>query len=237
MSLPTDLSRRSLTPELMDQPGLAYNEHAAALAGLARLNWASGTAAQLYRPVARLARMHSATKLRVLDVASGGGDVAARLIEYSRRHGLELEVVGLDCSRQACDIARSRHSAVSGLRFEQTDTIADSLPEGFDVIVCSLFLHHLQESDAVSLLTRMSQAAHLGFAVSDLRRTTLGWWVAQLACRTLSRSPVVHYDGPRSVEGAFSLSEMRSLCAAAGLDEAEIKKCWPWRMLVTWSRK
>lgn len=232
-----DLSRRSLTPELMDQPGLAHDEHAAALAGLARLNWASGTAAQLYRSVARLARTHSATKLRVLDIASGGGDVAAQLIAYSRRHGLELEVVGLDCSLQACDIARSRHSSVPGLRFKQADTIADPLPEGFDVIVCSLFLHHLTESDAISLLTSMSQVARLGFAVSDLRRTTLGWWIAQLACRTLSRSPVVHYDGPRSVEGAFTLGEMRNLCEAAGLETAEIKKCWPWRMLITWGRK
>jgi len=220
----------------MDQPDIAHDEHAAALAGLGRLNWASGTAAQLYAPIGRLAREHAVSQLRVLDVASGGGDVAARLIDCGRRQGLQLEVVGLDCSAQACGIARGRHSEVSGLRFEQADAIADPLPSGFDVIVSSLFLHHLQESEAASLLVKMSQAARLGVVVSDLRRTTLGWWIAQLACRTLSRSPVVHYDGPRSVEGAFTLGEMRSLCEAAGLANASIKKCWPWRMLITWSQ-
>lgn len=236
MGFVTSLNNRRLTPERMDQPGLPRDDHAAALAGLRRLNWASGTVAQLFESIAQFAQQQSASKLRVLDVASGGGDVAAGLVERGHRRGLQISVLGLDCSSQACDIARSRHASVQNLSFEQQDVLTQPLPGGFDVIVSSLFLHHLTDDEACKLLANMAQSARLGIAVSDLRRATAGWWIAQLACRTLSRSPVVHFDGPRSVEGAYTLGEMRSLCDTANLQSARIEKCWPWRMLITWSR-
>ena len=63
-----------------------------------------------------------------------------------------------------------------------------------------------------------------------------GWLLAHVGTRLLSRSWVVHTDGPRSVAGAFTVAELRELAAEAGLVGAEVAWRWPFRMLLTWRR-
>src|SRR5918912_1375115 len=84
------LSRRLLRPEVMDQPGLDPRRHAHALRGLARINFWSGSAGILWPDLAALARETAPRPLRVLDVATGGGDVPIRLWRRARRAGLDL---------------------------------------------------------------------------------------------------------------------------------------------------
>ena len=63
--------------------------------------------------------------------------------------------------------------------------------------------------------------------INDLRRAPLGYGLAWLGCRLLSMSQVVHVDGPLSVEAAFTLAEVRSLAAAAGMKDAFIGAAGP----------
>jgi len=57
-----------------------------------------------------------------------------------------------------------------------------------------------------------------------------------VGCRLLSRSPIVHFDGPVSVQGAFRMDEALDLAARAGLDGATIRRSWPERFLLSWHR-
>ena len=72
---------RCRSPELMDQPGLGFREHARALQGLRRINRLSRTASILWPQIARLARIRGDTgdPLHLLDVATGGGDTPIAL--------------------------------------------------------------------------------------------------------------------------------------------------------------
>src|SRR5262245_12066156 len=70
----TTLAYRDRQPEVMDQPGLSQESHRSALAALGRINFLSATAGALFAPLARLHGELGARKLRILDVASGGGD-------------------------------------------------------------------------------------------------------------------------------------------------------------------
>jgi SAM-dependent methyltransferase len=226
------LSRRLLLPELMDQAGLDIYEHARALAGLRRLNLASGVARRLWQEIAARTSVQPGGRLRVLDIASGGGDVALGLWTRAHRRNVALEILGLDASHTACRTAQTRCAGANGeITFQCRDVLATALPNGFDVVICSLFLHHLAVVEAQKLLANMSAAAPL-MVISDLRRCSLGYAIAHAACRLLSRSRIVHFDGPQSVASAFSLVEMRCLCHAAGLTDAIVRPVWPWRILV-----
>jgi hypothetical protein len=68
---------RRLQPELMDQPGLDPARHRQALRGLRRINFWSRSAGILWPALAGLARA-AQRPLRVLDQATGGGDVPNR---------------------------------------------------------------------------------------------------------------------------------------------------------------
>jgi hypothetical protein len=79
-------------------------------------------------------------------------------------------------------------------------------------------------------------AAAETIVVNDLRRGALGYAMAVLGTRLLTRSPVVRVDGPRSVRGAFTVAEAQKLAARAGLPGATVQPVFPWRWRLHWSR-
>lgn len=221
----------------MDQPDVDPLAHSQALQGLRRINALSGAVGSLFAPIRSLAQEHGGQPLRVLDVACGGGDNTTALAERARREGLAVQVDGCDLSPQAVAIAtRSAEERALGTRFFQADALHDPLPDDYDVILCSLFLHHLEEDQAVELLRRMAGASRCLVLVNDLIRSPLGYGLAWAGCRLLSRSPIVHFDGPVSVQGAFQLAEVRALAARAGLEGAELRRSCPERYLLSWRR-
>jgi SAM-dependent methyltransferase len=179
-----------------------------------------------------------AAPVRVLDLACGGGDVAIALARRAARWGLDVEIAGCDVSPVAVRIARA--AAAEGrvpVRFFERDALADPIPEGYDVVMCSLFLHHLGDDEAVRLLSKMAGAAHRLILVNDLVRSRLGYGLAWAGCRLLSRSPIVHHDGPVSVRSAFTLAEVRDLARRADLDRVCLTRHWPRRFLLSGSRR
>jgi 2-polyprenyl-3-methyl-5-hydroxy-6-metoxy-1,4-benzoquinol methylase len=221
----------------MDQPGLDAAEHAHALHGLARINRLSRSDAILWPAIERLARNWGDSPIRVLDVASGGGDVPIALAKRALRSGLRVQVEGCDVSLEAVRYAR-RQAEQSGLslRFFNLDVLNEPIPAGYDVVTCSLFLHHLAEAEASSFLRRAADATGRLLLVNDLVRGPIGYLLAWSACRLLTRSPVVRYDGPVSVAGAFTLAEVRELAERAGLEGVSLTRRWPRRFLLSWSR-
>jgi SAM-dependent methyltransferase len=227
------LRTRDRVPERMDDPALDPGEHRRALAGLARLNAVSDSAGVLRPPLAQLARELN-RPLRVLDVATGSGDVPRKLLSRAQRAGLGLEVFACDISPTA--IAEASREP-GGVRFFVHDAVRDPLPTDFDAVTCSLFLHHLGEEEAVALLANMENAARHLILVNDLARSRFNYCAVWLASRLLSRSPVVRFDGPASVRSAFTSREALALAARAGLEGATAHTKFPCRFLLSWSRK
>jgi 2-polyprenyl-3-methyl-5-hydroxy-6-metoxy-1,4-benzoquinol methylase len=223
--------------EIMDQPGLDEGRHVQALRGLERINFWSRSAALVWGPLADLARDEGGRPLRALDLATGAGDVPIRLWHRARRRGLPLQVEGCDVSPAAVAHAAARaEQARADVRFFVWDALHGPLPTGYDVLVSSLFLHHLSDEQAVDLLRRAAEAAGRLVLINDLVRSPAGWLLAYLGTRLLSRCDVVHTDGLRSVEAAFTPDEARSLAERAGLTGARVWACWPCRFLLTWRR-
>lgn len=231
------LTRRCFKSEWMDDPALDAHRHLAALRGLERINAWSGTVGVLWRaiePELRSRRDEGLPPLRLLDVATGSGDVPCWLAATARRQGLALEVLACDFSHRAIDIARRQRSRSPDVRFFVADAMHHPLPR-VDVITACLFLHHVPTPSIVPLLRRLAERSDR-LLVDDLRRTRLGFILAWAGTRLLSRSPVVHEDGPRSVRNALTIAEMRAFAAEAGLAGATVVSHWPQRFLLDWRR-
>lgn len=235
--LAPSLAERDRQPELMDQPDLDEAEHAQALAGLGRINWFSRSTAIVWPAIERLARQVAPEPLRVLDVACGGGDVAIALVRRARRKGIALQVAGCDISETALRFAADR-AAREGteVEFFPADVLGEGLPPEYGVVMCSLFMHHLEEDDARTMLMRMAEAAQRMVLVNDLVRSRFGYLLAYFGTRLLSRSRIVHYDGPLSVRSAFTVAEAQQLAEQAGLTGAQFTRHWPQRFLLAWNK-
>jgi SAM-dependent methyltransferase len=236
MSWMSGLRQRRLQAEVMDQPTLDGKEHIRALRGLERIHWWTNSARILWRPLARLAATGK-TPLRVLDLATGGGDIPRRLSRRAARNELALEFAGCDLSARAVEYAQARaEGAGVAVRYFPLDVLNAPLPPDYDVIMCSFFLHHLTEDQAVGLLRRMAAAARRMVLIHDLVRGAGGFLLAYAGTRLMSRSKVVHEDGRKSVEGAFTPEEVRRLAVLAELTGAQVESCFPFRLLLTWSQ-
>lgn len=233
MSLLHSVAKRDRRDELMDDPQLSSQRHEAALRGLTRLNAISGSVRVIWRPIYHFAKRLALNKLRVLDIATGSGDIPIALWKKARHGKLDLEIQGIDISPNAIEAARARAQAQgAAVEFVVRDALRDELPADFDVITTSLFLHHLADEQIVALLGKMQQAANRMVLVNDLVRSPANLLMVRLASHLVTRSDVVHVDGPLSVRAAFKIGEIRELAEQAGLDGASVSRRWPCRFLL-----
>ncbi len=244
------MSLLSLEParqaELMDDPGLPEAEHQHALAALATINAVSRTAAQLAGAALALVPPGRADQVHVVDLACGGGDVTLACGRRLARAlgGREIVVTGVDMSRRGLERAAARIAAarasVAGLPLRFSWLTRDLVVNGClpsDIAISSLFLHHLEDAQAVRVLRSMAEHCRLGFVVSDLIRSRLGLALAVVGTSLLSGSRVARNDGPLSVRAARTPREYRHLLAVAGLASATVRRVWPERVLITWRRE
>lgn len=201
---PREVSRT----ERLDRPGSGSAHLAQNLADMARLNRLGPARSILRRLVPFFEHAQAGRPLRVLDVGTGGGDLARAIARRARRTGHGVRVIGLDLH-----LAILQHAARAGrgtpeIRLVAGDALALPVRPGtVDVAVCSLLLHHLPEEGVVHLLRALADTARVGFVVSDLRRGRLAWTVAWLVTRLLSRNPLTRHDGPLSVRRAYTPAE------------------------------
>lgn len=220
----------------MDDPSLDRLQHLKALVDLEKLNRIGGSASLLWSPLRKLAQANR-TALKVLDIGTGGGDIPRALESRARKSGLSMRIDGCDRSHRAVEHARNKAQEVdcpSG--FFQLDAVTQELPESYDIILCSLLTHHMDENDVILLMKKMSRAARQAFFINDLSRSHLNLLLVKTATRLLSNSPVVQYDGPASVLAAYTAAEMKDMAAKAGLSSFRLNEKFPCRLLLEWYR-
>ena len=228
---------RQLQPEIMDDPGLDGEQHFQALRGLARLNRWSRSASIVWPEIQKLAGQLPGQTIRILDVATGGGDIPIGIYQRALLFGLKVQISGWDLSPRAVNYARQRaREANAQIEYFEFNALQDDWPQEYDVILSSLFLHHLETEKAERLLSNMAKNAKKLVLINDLLRTRSGLMLAKVATRLLSSSGVVHADGPQSVRAAFTLEEIRVIAERAGLHGFTLKRRWPCRFLLTWAR-
>ena len=163
--------------------------------------------------------------------------MAINLHSRAAARGVALEVAGCDISSTALKFAtKQANEKGQNIHFFEANAIVDSLPVDYDVVMCSLFLHHLDRRDAIRLLISMAKATRRIVLVNDLQRSRFGYVMAYVGCRLLTRSPVVRTDGPLSVRAAFSLKEVTVMAEEAGMPDARFSQHWPQRFLLSWER-
>ena len=98
----------------------------------------------------------------------------------------------------------------------------------FDVVMCSLFAHHLEDSVLVRFLRWLPRHATRRWLILDLHRHWISWSAVWAGTRLMRMHPMVTHDGPVSVNRAFTRADWTRLVAEAGV-EAEIRWVLPFR--------
>ena len=159
--------------------------------------------------------------LRVLDVGTGSADIPEALLGWAEQRHLPIEIDAVDSREEIIAAAFDLIEDRPGLRLDIADVKSLRYRDAsYDVVHCSLLLHHLDPDEAVTALREMRRVCRLGIVINDLDRrpwALLGAWVLGhvFAYRRYSR-----HDAPMSVRRAYRPAEVAQLAARAGLVEA-----------------
>lgn len=222
------MRHRSTASEWMDDPAATEAEFAAALRDLARINRMSLAYQPTLRWLDRLVARSGAKRLSVLDVGAGGGDMLRAIAEWGAQRGVMVELTGLDRSPWA---GRYAMAAGTPARWITADLFEFDPAEQFDVVLCSLFTHHLRDPELVRFLRWIEGRARLGWLISDLHRHPVSWGFVWCVVRLLRMDPMVVHDSTVSIARGFRRAEWRRLLDQAGVT-AEISWAFPFRWLV-----
>ena len=236
-----DFSERSSQSELMDDFSIDDERLALALVDLRRVNrYLGGNAATLQHLEPLLRRARPDAPLQVLDVATGGADFPEYLMREAVRQGWHIQPTGLDVNAATLDYAREALEKrlpprlAGQIDLKQGDAL--ELPfadDTFDVGVTSLFMHHLNDDEAVQMLQELDRTARLGFIVNDLHRHPLAYYGVKAWATVTNASEFFHHDAPVSVLRGFTRTELQRLVQRAGLPHARIQWHWAFRWTIS----
>jgi len=227
------LSKRSLQAESMDQPSLPTEELQKALRGLHILNNLSRVSTTIWKTIKIWKQKSQNTKLRILDIACGSGEILSSVVKKGLRDFSHIEALGLDINPKIIEYAKEKNIFNKKLLFKQGNALLP-IDKGFNVIFSTLFLHHLREEEIITLFQNMNNACKGIVIIHDLKRSYVGFYVALIASRLFSSSPIVRADALLSIRAAFKKEEILQLLSKAKINNATIIDTWPCRMLITW---
>ena len=200
--------------EMMDRPQSISPELERDLERIRQLNRWFGS----YRLVLSFVRrwIQPGVRMRIADVATGSGDIPRLIVDYARKNGARVEIHAIDRQAPTLEIATKLSAGYPEISYREANILEWDGNEAYDVVLCSLTLHHFSDEDAVKVLWRCRELSKRFVLVSDLRRGFLAGIGVHLLTALIFREPMTRYDARLSAERAFSFSEMRDLAVRAG---------------------
>jgi 2-polyprenyl-3-methyl-5-hydroxy-6-metoxy-1,4-benzoquinol methylase len=222
-----DFSQRSTQSELMDTESVGFAEFHGCLQNLALINMLT----LAYRPTLRwfdriLAEHNSRQSLTVFDIGCGGGDMMRQISKWAKKKNRIIELIGIDLnpwSKQSGELVTPKDMPI---RFETKNLFSLAPNRHADLIISSLFTHHLTNSELIRFIQWMDCHATRGWFINDLHRHPLPYFFIKYAVRWMFSNRVIRHDAPVSVARAFRASEWRELLRKAGIPAKRIRIAW-----------
>lgn len=229
----TSLAHPVAREEEMDALDLSSERYARIIADLARINaltLATRPTLAFFRRIAKL-RGASGAPLRLLDVGFGHGDMLRCIARDAERMGIAVELVGIDLNPRSEAAARRATPEAMPIVYRTGDYRALA-GEDWDMIISSLVAHHMTGEQRRAFLHFMEGEARAGWLVNDLHRQRLPF-IGYPALAVLAMvDPVVRRDGQVSIARSFRVNEWQDMLAEAGIDGAQVRRWFPWRLCV-----
>ena len=225
-----DLRQRSLEPELMDGDDICFEEFHHCLQSLETINHLT----LAYRPTLNwLGEALRGGEACILDAGCGGGDMLRRIEGRARRRNWTVSLIGVDrnpWSKRSASLA----SPDTSIRYETQDIFHFDPRRQVDIIVCSLFTHHLDDEQLLRFLRWIDARARRGWFINDLHRHPIPYYFIKAATRVFSRNRLIRHDAAVSVARAFSAADWRDSLQRAGLrGPVRVQRFFPFRLCVS----
>ena len=141
--------------------------------------------------------------------------------------------MALSPARSTSPKVESRRTS-TGITWVTGDVLDFAPGEEIDLVISSLFTHHLKDGEIVRFLAWMERTAALGWFINDLKRARGSYIGFTLLAHAMRWHRFVQHDGPVSIQRSFREADWQRHARDAGLDAGavQIGDAWPGRLCV-----
>ena len=235
MSFLIDTSSRSSASEMMDDFTIKGSVLRDTLDKLETINRLLGGNSVTIKGLNKILSKSSKTKtITIVDLGCGHGDILRDVAKFGRKNSYKFKLIGIDANNAAIDYAKALSKDYPELSFETIDIFSEDFKkQSFDVVLCTLFLHHFKNNELIPFLKSIVQKASIGVIVNDLHRHKLAYYLFKIIGLFI-KNKMVREDGLTSILRAFKRKEIETILKKTGVN---FSIQWKWAFRYLWVLK
>ena len=235
MSFIVNTTNRSDETEIMDDFTLEGTMFRDTLDKLEIINRFLGGNVVTIKGVKKLLKNKSKDKLiTIVDLGCGHGDILRDVAKFGRKKGYIFKLIGIDANPDAIEYAKELSKEYPELTFEAIDIFSEEFKKlEYDVVLCTLFLHHFKDDELTSFLKPTLQNAKIGVVVNDLHRHKLAYYLFKVIGLFI-KNKMVREDGLTSILRAFKRTDLEQISTQL---KAKASIEWKWAFRYQWILK
>lgn len=217
----------------MDDMNFKGEEMRNLLADLRRVNkWLGGNSGAI-SGIKRLMKTSETQKeIKIIDLGCGDGEMLRVCSEVLKREGRDFKFMGIDANPHIIEEAEKRSVNYPNIKYRVMDVFSSELDKlEFDIVLCSLFLHHLKDDQISELLKKISEKAKAGVVINDLKRSRLSFELFKIVSTLFVRTRTAKIDGLISIARGFRKKELKAFSKQI---EAKHRIRWWWAFRYQW---
>jgi 2-polyprenyl-3-methyl-5-hydroxy-6-metoxy-1,4-benzoquinol methylase len=225
---------RTNEPEIMDDFALEGETLRDALDKIAKINRLLGGNQLTLQGVQQLLKDISKSKtITIVDIGCGNGDMLRALADYGKKNNYSFNLIGIDANAFTVNHAETLSKAYENISYRCEDIFDaefKSLP--YDMVLCTLTLHHFKDEEILSLMKVFYQNASIGIVINDLHRSAIAYRLFQALCFVFQLNDMSREDGLVSILRGFKKAEIENYSKQLQLKKYTIQ--WKWAFRYQW---
>jgi ubiquinone/menaquinone biosynthesis C-methylase UbiE len=227
-----DLSTRSKEEEIMDDLSDSSESLFRALKELDIINkWLGGNSVTL-SAVKKFLKKSPPKVWHIADLGCGSGEMLKKIVDIARQNNIKVLCYGFDANPHVISYATKHCISYPEISFHAENILSEGFKaRKFDLMLCTLFLHHFNEDTLVSLFNQFKAQAKT-LIINDLHRHWFAYYSIKWITKLFSKSTMVQNDACLSVWRAFKKTDLTNILRKAQIVRYELKWRWAFRWKV-----
>jgi 2-polyprenyl-3-methyl-5-hydroxy-6-metoxy-1,4-benzoquinol methylase len=228
-----DTQYRTQEAEIMDDFSLQGEELREALDQIARINQLLGGNKVTLEGIIKVMPSNKTETITIADIGCGNGDMLRMLSDFAQKNELDFKLIGIDANEFTINYAKKLSVAYPNIDYQCVDIFSEDFKTlKFDIIVCTLTLHHFTNEQILNIITTFRDNAKTGIIINDLHRSKLAYRLFELICFIFKLNRMSRQDGLVSILRGFKKNELEEFSKKLNLKNYNIN--WKWAFRYQW---
>jgi len=225
---------RTNESEIMDNFALEGEILRDALDKIAKINRLLGGNQLTLQGIQQLLKGISKSKtITIVDIGCGNGDMLRALADYAKQNNYRFNLIGIDANAFTISCAEALSKEYESISYQCEDVFEAKFKTlKYDIVLCTLTLHHFKDEEIISLLKVFDENARVGIVINDLQRSAIAYRLFQALCFVFQLNNMSRKDGLVSILRGFKKPELEQYSRALQLKKYAIQ--WKWAFRYQW---